>query len=175
MTRPSATSNEATVMTAPACWATRPGTPLTDRSRSSSPGALSAMATMYWAMRAPPSIGRRTVPPSGRRGRCHAPDRLLALPFAPARLARVRLPCPRLGPGRARHRAHTVGPSPPGRPDVRTERAGAGAALKSDTGAYRDQLGPVWRSDPACRHRNLMRATQVEFVESVMILPDCRG
>ncbi len=62
VTRPSEMSNEATVMTTPARRATRPGTPLTDRSRSSSPGALSAMATMYWAMRAPPSIGRRTVP-----------------------------------------------------------------------------------------------------------------
>lgn len=40
VTRPSETPNEATVITTPARRATRPGTPLTDRSRSSSPGAL---------------------------------------------------------------------------------------------------------------------------------------
>ncbi|MBK3591391.1 hypothetical protein JHN60_03615 [Streptomyces sp. MBT51] len=49
-------------MTTPARPATRPGTPLTDRSRSSSPGALSAMATMYGAMRAAHSIGRGAAP-----------------------------------------------------------------------------------------------------------------
>ena len=41
--RPPAMSNATTVTVTPSCWTTRPGWPLTVRSRSVEPGALSAM------------------------------------------------------------------------------------------------------------------------------------
>ena len=64
-------------------------------------------------------------------------------------LSRVRLPRPRLGPGRARHRAHTVGPSPPGRPDVRPECAGAAPGPVQRTRCQPTTTHPV-TSDLRC-------------------------
>ena len=56
--RSPATSNANTVTVTPSCWATRPGWPLTVRSRIVMvPGARSAISTQARAICSPPSIG----------------------------------------------------------------------------------------------------------------------
>jgi hypothetical protein len=53
------TSNANTVAVTPSCWATRPGWPLTVRSRNVTlPGARPARSTRYRAICSPPSMGR---------------------------------------------------------------------------------------------------------------------